>query len=112
MSESPICRVCGFPLDQHALEVYRGAAHAVMRGTDGKVIRHCSQAAGDYTYTLGQMAELSTIVRSLRWRAGRLRSQGTVWHNYDLEYWATKIARDIERLQRQIVEHYGWTQED
>jgi hypothetical protein len=111
MTNPQICKVCGFPLDQHEVMLRWGIAHTAARDVDGRITHWCSEAAVDYSDFHGQIQALTTIVRSLRWRAGRLRSQGTVWHNYDLEYWATKIARDIERLQKLVVEHYSWTKE-
>lgn len=111
MSEPPICKVCGFPIEEHELRIRWGVAHTFVRGADGNVLTSCSEAANDYNDFRGQITALTTIVRSLRWRAGRLRTQGTTWHDYDLDIWANKLAHDIERLRRLIVEHYGWTQE-
>jgi hypothetical protein len=107
----PICKVCGFPLSEHSLDLYWGAAHATVRGADGRILHRCSQAAGDYNYTLGQLQELTTMVRSLRIRAGRLRNQGTAYDPADMVEWSDKLARDIERLRRGIDDYFAWTQE-
>lgn len=112
MSEPPICKVCGFPIESHEVRIRWGVAHTFVRGADEKVLWSCSEAANDYNDFRGQITTLTTIVRSLRWRAGRLRSQNTTWRDDDLDTWADKIARDIARLQRLIVEHYAWTQEE
>lgn len=108
MIEPQICTVCGFPLDQHELRIRWGVAHAFVRGADGKALWSCSESACDYNDFRGQISTLTTIVRSLRWRARRLSNQGKEWYPDDLSEWADKLARDIERLRQIIAEHYAW----
>lgn len=111
MSEQIVCKVCGFPLDQHSVELRWGVAQAIVRGPDGKRLWACSEATNDYNDFRGQISTLGTMVRSLRWRAGRLRSKQAHWQDYDLDLWANKLERDIQRLRKLVVEHYGWSQD-
>lgn len=98
MSEQPICRVCGFPLDQHMLELRWGVAQAIVRGVDGKALHHCSESAADLNHVQGRIAALETTVRALRWHAGRLRTKDQTWGPMTLDHYSNKLARDITRL--------------
>lgn len=60
------CEVCGRPAAQHTIEIRSGVAHTVT--SDGS---SCSGIAGDREYMRGQLAEMATRVRSLRYVAGR-----------------------------------------
>jgi hypothetical protein len=112
MIEPSICKVCGFPAEKHEVRIRWGVAHTFVRGADDKELWACSEAACDYNDFRGQISTLTAIRRSLRWRAGRLRSEGTTYHHTDLDWWANKITVDITRLQRLIAEYYAWTKEE
>lgn len=111
MSDQPICKVCGFPLDQHSLELRWGVAQAIVRGADGKALHHCSEAAADLNHIQGRIASLETVVRALRWHAGRLRTKNRVWASDDLVTHSDKLARDLHQLLIVIHKHYRWAQE-
>jgi hypothetical protein len=111
MSASDLCKVCGFPVEEHKVRIRWGVAHTFVRGADGKELWSCSESACDYNDFRGQISTLTTIRRSLRWRAGRLRSDSATYHDYDLDWWANKITVHITQLQRLIDEHYPWAKE-
>ena len=110
MSEPPICKVCGQPLDQHELVTRWGVAHAGWRDLGGRLTA-CSEAVADYNQISGRIDALTTIVRSLRWHAGRLRTKGATWDADDLDTQSNKFSRDIDRLLRNTQEYYAWTKE-
>lgn len=57
---------------------------------------------------LGEIEQLRTTIRSLRYRAGRMRTTGTPWDADDLVDYSDKLAADRERLLGYDVEYYGW----
>jgi hypothetical protein len=101
-----ICRICGQPLERHQLMLWQGVAHTVVRDEQGRVAHHCSRHAGEGDYFNGQVQILQSIVRSLRNRAGRLRTLGRSWSPDDLDEYSNKLADDIERLQGYLEKYY------
>lgn len=108
MSQPDICRVCGFPAEQHTIELRSGVAHTVMRGAGGKLLSCCSGASGDRHYVLGELSQMLRIVRSLRWHAGRARTRGNDMTAMALADYAGKIAAERERLLANYQQWYPW----
>lgn len=98
------CRMCSEPESAHRIIFWDGVAHTVSQNANGRIV-HCSQYYADRDHFYGQIQALTTIVRSLRNRAGRLRNTGEQWQPDDLVSYSDKLANDIERLQRILNEY-------
>jgi hypothetical protein len=83
-----------------------GIAHAGIT-VDGR-FRSCSELVAEYHYNAGRRQTLTTLVRSLRWHAGRLRTKGRQWTSDDLNVQADKLAKEIVMLEKQVEEYYAW----
>jgi len=105
-----ICVVCGFPAEQHAVELRCGIAHTVVRGVDGKLLHRCSEVAADREYTRGELARMQTIIRSLRNRAGRARKRGNSMPTVALADYASKVEADRNRILAYFEQWYPWTE--
>jgi hypothetical protein len=104
-----ICRVCGKSLDDHALILRSGVAHAGSYDADGR-LRDCSEHDCDVHYILGRLATLRTIMRSLRWHAGRMANTGgQEWGPDDISEQADKYERDVNRQLSTIHKYYAWS---
>lgn len=110
MSASQVCKVCGKPLAVHHLMLYWGIAQAAIYDDRGRS-RPCSQIAAEYLHIEGRIQTLITIVRSLRWHAGRLRTKDANWRADDLDRQADKFERQIATIERNTGEHYAWAKE-
>lgn len=104
MNASRICRICGQPAEAHGVALHGGVAHTVIRDATGVVVAYCSAVEADREYSLGQHNALTAVIRSLRNRAGRLRTRGEVWEPCDLYDYSDKLANDAERLARHSAE--------
>lgn len=104
------CKVCGKPLYEHHVVLLWGVAHAAVRRENG-TWDSCSERSSDYYHIAGRLAARETIVRSLRWHAGRLRTKNAEWLAHDLDRYADKIARDIDKLIRATRDYYAWAKE-
>jgi hypothetical protein len=93
------CRMCEQPEAAHRIVFWDGVAHTVAHSADGKAI-YCSQQYADRDYYQGQILALSAVVRSLRMRAGRLRSRGWRWEPDHLVEYSDKLVKDIERFRK------------
>jgi hypothetical protein len=105
-----ICAVCGFPIEQHAVELRCGVAHTVVRGVDGRLLHSCSQSAGDREYTRGELARMQTIVRSLRYRAGRAWKRDQYQYSIALDDYSNKVEADRKKLLAYLDQWYPWTE--
>ena len=97
----PTCEVCGAPLGAHTMALRNGVAHTI--GHDGMC---CSGVAGDREYTRGQLAQMLTIIRSLRYVAGRerlLRARSMALREY-----SDMVANQREKLIRQAQRWFPW----
>lgn len=92
-----ICLVCGQPLAAHRLQLYGGVAHTV--APDGS---SCSRNDSERQGFVGEINILRTIIRSLRWRAGRLRTSNARWDDEHLlrysDHWQQRIDRYLSIL--------------
>jgi hypothetical protein len=100
-----ICRVCKQPLEAHALVMDRGVAHTVVYLDDRRLV--CSEVYSDRQYLIGEIAQLTTVVRSLRNRAGRARNRGEHAAAQALNTYGDKLAREREQL-TDINQRYYW----
>lgn len=91
-----VCEVCGLPIDQHAIILRNGVAHTIVPGKST-----CSAAAGDREYTRGQIAEMLTIIRSLRYMAGRDGVQS-------LRTYSDIVAKKRDTLISRAQRWYPW----
>lgn len=92
----PICEVCGAPLAEHTMALRFGVAQTI--GKDGIC---CSGISGEREYFRGQLAEMLTIIRSLRYIAGRdsLRS---------LNEYSDRVEQKRETLMRRVAKWFPW----
>lgn len=97
------CLICKQPEFAHRIAFWDGVAHTIAPSVDGRMA-HCSREYSDIEHLRGQIQALMTIVRSLRWRAGRMRTLGGCWEPDDLDEYSNKVMTDIERLERLIRE--------
>ena len=95
-----MCRVCGAALENHVITIQKGIPHAGRLTDDGKV-RSCSQELYRQGYGAGCVATLRTIIRSLRWHAGRLQTLGDTWRPWQLRAYADKLMADVTALEAQ-----------
>lgn len=109
-TDIPVCKVCGKICSAHTVQFRWGIAHAGTY-TDGRFVP-CSERHAEHQYTLAQVWELETLVRSLRWNAGRMRTKGKVWTPDDLDERSNKAVKRMDMLRRQIAEYYPWTLKD
>jgi hypothetical protein len=96
------CRMCGQPEAAHRIVFWDGVAHTMAHDASDKLV-YCSQQYADRDHFYGQIRALATVVRSLRMRAGRLRSRGWHWEPDHLVEYSDKLVRDIKRF-RKIIE--------
>lgn len=96
----PICLVCGQPLAAHRLTLWGGVAHTV--APNGRL---CSRDEGERQEYIGRIRILKTIIRSLRWRAGRLR--GAQWDNEGLLRYADHWQAQIDRYEQTLRSYYA-----
>jgi len=108
---SDICIVCGFPAEQHVVELRCGIAHTVVRGVGGKLLHRCSEAAAAREYTRGELARMQTIVRSLRYRAGRAWKRDQLQYSTALDDYSNKVEADRNRLLAYFKQWYSWGEE-
>lgn len=109
MNQSDICKVCGLPLDTHRIELRGGVAHTVARDREtNRILFWCSEADCDRSYTVGQIATLRTIVRSLRYMAGRARTKGDKTRAAALADYSFKVEADRDRLIGNLAKWYSW----
>lgn len=106
MNQSTTCKVCGQDLSVHHFVMRNGVAHAAVF-VDGRS-RSCSEIDADHHYTLGEIAILHTIIRSLRWRAGRLRTTESHWNADDLLIYSDKLQADRDRFVGFDVKYHEW----
>lgn len=97
-----MCRVCNRPIIEHRLVQYNGVAHT--QSPAGNYM--CSRVDGERLTFVGEINTLRTIVRSLRWRAGRMRPGGE-WTPDDLDEYSNHWQKRIDRYLR-IIEEYYW----
>jgi hypothetical protein len=95
------CRMCGQPEAAHQIVFWDGVAHTKAYDAKGKPV-YCSQSYADHDFYQGQIQALTTVVRSLRARGGRLRSRGEQWAPDDLVRYSDKLVRDIERFRKML----------
>lgn len=97
-----ICLVCAQPLEVHRLHLWGGVAHTV--APNG---RSCSRNETErYTY-IGQIRMLQTIIRSLRWRAGRLRVANARWDDENLLRYSDHWQQQVDRYEQTLERHYS-----
>lgn len=99
----PTCEVCGAPLAKHTMALRDGVAQTI--GRDGLC---CSGVSGDREYTRGQIAQMLTIVRSLRYMAGRLANAGWRQQSAALRDYSEGLADRREKLCRDAAKWYPW----
>lgn len=92
----PTCQVCGLSVDQHIIVLRDGVAHTAVPGRGS-----CSGVAGDREYTRGRLAEIQTIIRSLRYMAGRDGVQA-------LRTYSDIVAKKREKLIRDTQKWFPW----
>lgn len=109
MSEPPICKICGKLCSAHTVQIKWGIAQAGTYDADGR-FDSCSARQAEYEHNWGRRSELQTLVRSLRWRAGRLRTQNSVWTADDLDERANKAVKIIEMLEGHVELYYPWAE--
>lgn len=90
------CRFCGHPADDHFVVIRNGVAHTGVYEGDRRIL--CSLDEASRHFMFGEIWALQTIVRSLRYRAGRLRNAGRTWTHEHVNEYADKVARDRESL--------------
>lgn len=108
MSEQHVCKVCGQLLADHFLVLRCGVAHTAILDSQGRA-RSCSDMESERMYYQGRIQALITIVRSLRWHAGRLRTKDGAWRCWELGRYASKKAAEVEGLERMAEENYSWS---
>lgn len=109
MNEPNQCKVCGLPLDAHQVGFRGGVAHAVARDREtNHILSWCSETDRDRSYTVGQIATLRTIVRSLRYMAGRARTKGDESRAAALADYSFKVETDRDRLIGNLARWYSW----
>lgn len=99
MQES-ICKVCNKPLSAHELTIHNGVV-----GT------RCSWAEGGRQYSVGELARLATIRRSLLQRAGRFARAGWMANATALVEYADFIEGERGRLRKLLAKHFAWGEE-
>lgn len=102
------CRVCGFPIDQHTVELRGGVAHAVYSADDGTLIVRCSLEYAERERLSGEIDRLRTIVRSLRNRAGRAYTKQQWSKGVTLGEYADFVAAERDRLIEIEARWYAW----
>jgi hypothetical protein len=108
---SEICRVCGKNLDQHFLDFYDSTAHAGSYDDAGRP-RHCSVLYAERRGFVDDCNRLQTIIRSLRYRSGRLWRQGVWDHANLLSEYARLLEKDRERVLGLLKRWYTWEEKD
>ena len=103
-----ICRVCGLPAERHVVEIRSGIAQTVVRDADGRFLKSCSASEADRQSALARLAVLQSIVRSLRWHAGRARRQYQHDRAEVLEDRAFAVEADRKKILAQFDGWYPW----
>jgi hypothetical protein len=98
------CRVCGLLLALHSVKLIDGVAHTIV--FDGSHRHSCSAVAGERQFQLGRLDALLTVIRALRWQAGRMRNSGRTWSHEQIAAYADRLQRDRERLIRAEQEYF------
>lgn len=101
MSATDTCAVCGHMLALHRVELWGGVAHTV--GPSG---RRCSRGEVERMHFVGQIDILRTVIRSLRWRAGRLRTTIARWDEEDLMCYSDHWQQRLDRYLAILEEYY------
>lgn len=96
-----ICLVCGQPLEAHRIQMWGGVAHTVALG--GKL---CSLDESERQQYIGQIRALQTVIRSLRWRAGRLRRDSARWDDENLLRYSDHWQQQIDRYEQTLTSYY------
>lgn len=107
-ASTPTCRICSLPLAQHWVALVDGAAHTVVRGTNGETIAYCSLEYASRERLQGEIDRLGMIVRSLKNRAGRAWRREEDERAGALEQYAGLIAGQRDRLIAGEEEWYSW----
>lgn len=97
-----ICLVCGQPLEAHRLQLWHGVAHTV--APDGS---SCSRNDTERHGYVGEINTLQTVIRSLRWRAGRLRVANARWNDENLLRYSDHWQQQIDRYEQTLERHYS-----
>lgn len=109
MSDPPVCKVCGKPCSAHTVHFRWGVAHAGTWDANAR-FNSCSERYAEYEHNWGRRQELETLIRSLRWHAGRLRSRNAVWTAEDLIKRSDQAVKLLEMLQRHVAEYWPWAE--
>jgi len=91
-----VCEVCGLPAERHTIEIRGGVAHAVVPDRSS-----CSGIAGDREYIRGRLAQMLTIIRSLRYIAGRDQIA-------ELREYSDIVVDQRDKLIRQAQRGFPW----
>lgn len=110
MSDKTTCKVCKQPLAVHHLVLIWGVAHAAVYDGSGHS-RPCSEIASDWSHIQGRIQALESVIRSLRWHAGRLRTNNRQWDTGDLADYSDRWAKQIEQLIGNTQEYYAWAKD-
>lgn len=97
------CKVCNQPIADHHIVSSYGVAQ--VKSPDGEY--QCSSLYGERLQFVGEINTLRTIIRSLRWRAGRMRPGGE-WTPDDLDAYSDHWERRLNRLLTIVREYYPW----
>jgi hypothetical protein len=101
-----ICKVCAQPLAAHVLTLRDGVAHTAV-AMDGRM-QSCSKQDANYNWYWADVCRLNTIIRSLRYRAGRLRSKGGTWDAHTIYNYTKELARYRGQSERAMSEDFPW----
>lgn len=97
-----VCRYCKKPLDQHVFQLVGRVPMAGTHTDDGTRLIWCTKRYGDEQRLRERIDSLTTLVRSLRWRASWVSYRKIDPTEY-LEEWANKVVAEIERQQRRFA---------
>lgn len=100
--DTSTCAVCGQLIAFHRIIRWGGVAHTL--SPDGQ--RWCSREEGERQQFVGEIDTLRAIIRSLRWRAGRLRTRNERWYEYDLVSYSDHWQKQLERYLQILEEYY------
>lgn len=105
--EAPVCKVCGKLCSAHTVQFRWGVAHAGTYDAQDR-FDSCSERHADYQHIWGRISAMETVVRSLRWHAGRLDTKDKQWSADDLRMHANKVVKQIEQLIKVTQHYYAW----